>query len=564
MSVLPLDSTLNIQNEMSSRFGLNAQATYNPIIRDTFYALVPSQFKFYYMNAIRRSLHWYQGYVPEVHNPQIGIPSTCIGNTICKEMTKLVTSGEVFFENKYREKSNSKDGLAPVNETLKAFSKWSDACYFQDTLKQLIEYAAAGGTSAGVSYVNGDRDLYLAPYRIDQFFYQTSFSGLITHFVGFIGYYSAQVDRGNGRTAPQDHYYLVEERYYDDNFKPKQKFAIKRWIGEVNTALSFDIRDCSDMKWEQIKPSIQKQLKRDFPNIKFGVELDIDFTKDLGVFVLKWTAENRIPEIKMGESVLLNVVAYLQAYEYAEACMWTDLYLGRGKVIVPEQMRNPSEAPQSFYGGYDSQIFTKLPMMNSQEQKPMSIQFELRAEEWSKIRNNIAEKIASTIGVSGSDLFSYLRDVSGGSKTATQIAAESQKTISYIYEKRSLIVSAIREFMNLWQEFYKQKDEITIRFSSQNMVNKLVTLEESRVKKEIGYSKFDLFKEQNPDKDDDQVNEMVERSWQEEKHREEMKAQINMQAFEQRQSTNANGNPKPNGIQETEETNETDEVDVEE
>jgi hypothetical protein len=149
-------------------------------------------------------------------------------------------------------------------------------------------------------------------------------------------------------------------------------------------------------------------------------------------------------------------------------------------------------------------------------------------------------------------VFSFLRDVSGGSKTATQIAAESQKTVSYIYEKRALIKAALNEFVREWKDYYKQEDEITIRFSSQNMVNKLVTLEESRVKKEIGYSKFDLFKEQNPDKDDDQINEMVMRSWNEEQKRLTMQAEANMHSF-----MNANGNPQGDGINEKDETPES-------
>ena len=564
MSVNPLDSTMNISLEMTSKFGLNAQATYNPVIRDTFFALVPSDFKFYYMNAIRRVLHWYQGFVPEIHNPTVGIPSTNIGNTIVKEITKLIIGGDVFFENKYREKSNENDkniktstDLTPVNKTLNKFNEWSDKYHFQNTLKEMIEYAAAGGTSAAVAYVNNEKDLYLATYRIDQFFYRVGFSGEVVDYTGFIAFYTAKIDNGIGRKDTDANFYLVERRYYGKDFKPKIMYSIHRSMGNVTTGQSFDITQTSELKWEQLPRTIQKALKNNFPNVKFGIEEDITFTKDLGVTILKWTAENRIPEIKMGESVLLNIIAYLQAYEYAEACMWTDMYLGRGKVIVPEMMRNPTESPMSYYGGYDSAMFTKMPMMNADEQKPISIQFELRAEEWSRVRNNIAEKIASTIGVSGSDLFSYLRDVSGGSKTATQIAAESQKTISYIYEKRSLIVNAMNSFVKMWKTFYKQDDEIIMRFSSQNMVNKLVTLEESRVKKEIGYSKFDLFKEQNPDKDDYQINEMVNRSWAEEKQRMQIQADVNMGAFEK--TINANGNPAAKGIEETKETKETNE-----
>jgi len=551
------DATLNIATQLTQRVGLNVAATYNPVMRDTFYALVPAEFKFYYVNVIRKCLNWYHGYVPEVHAPSVGIPSTKIGTMIVKEVTKLIYGGEVFFENKYAEVSNNKKqselegGLAPINDTLKRFNQWSDRYNFQTTIKQYIEYGAAGGSSALVTYINEDRELFALPYRIDQFFYTVSASGRVTSYIGFIKFYTAEVGQGDNRLEKQANYYYVEERFFE-NGVPYVRFSVKHALGNVTSGQSFDIRNTSDLQWEQLPKRIQKELKRDFPDIVFGKKIPITHTKGLGVYIFNYTAVNIIPEVKMGESVLLNIIAYMIAYEFGEACMWSDMYNGRGKVIVPAEMRNPTESATSYYHGFDADIYTKAPYTNPQDQKPIPIQFELRADEHAKNRNNTAEKMAATIGVSGSDVFSFLRDVSGGSKTATQIAAESQKTVSYIYEKRALVKVALNEFVRDWNEFYQQEDEITIRFSSQNMVNKLVTLEESRVKKEIGYSKFDLFKEQNPDKDDDQINEMVMRSWNEEKKRLDMQAEANMASF-----VNANGNKPGDGIEEDEETPES-------
>ena len=549
------DATLNIATQLTQRVGLNVAATYNPVMRDSFYALVPAEFKFYYTNVVRRCLNWYHGYVPEVHAPSVGIPSTNIGTMIVKEVTKLIYGGEVFFENKYAEKTNKKStldgGLAPINDTLKRFNQWSDKYNFQTTIKQFIEYGAAGGSSALVTYVNEDRELFSLPYRIDQFFYTVSASGRVTSYTGFIKVYTAESSAGENRQERSVNFYYLEERFFKDS-KPYVKFSVKRSNGNVTSGQNFDIRSTDDLQWEQLPKKIQQTLKRDFPGMKFGVEIPIEHTKNLGVYIFNYTAVNRIPEVKMGESVLLNVIAYLIEYEFENACMWSDLYNSRGKVLVPAEMRNSTESATSYYQGFDADIFTKAPYTNPQDQKPIPIQFEFRADDHAKSRNNTTEKIAATIGVSGSDVFSFLRDVSGGSKTATQIAAESQKTVSYIYEKRALIKAALNEFVREWKDYYKQKDEITIRFSSQNMVNKLVTLEESRVKKEIGYSKFDLFKEQNPDKDDDQINEMVMRSWNEEQKRLTMQAEANMHSF-----MNANGNPQGDGINEKDETPES-------
>ena len=238
-------------------------------------------------------------------------------------------------------------------------------------------------------------------------------------------------------------------------------------------------------------------------------KIPIKFTDDLGVDLVPFTVTNRVPEVKMGESVLLNVFKYMIDYEYAESAMDTDMYIARGKVLMPEQSRNPSDSVyQSYYSGYDSLIFTKMPMYNVEEQKPMAIQFDLRAEQWQKTRNNIAEKIASTIGVGGSDIFAYLRDSTGSSKTATQIADETRKTLSFVEEKRDIIANSLNNFFKRWVEYYRLNDEIKIKFSSQNLVNKIITQDEMRVKK--GWATFDLFREVYPDKDDEQVWEMVQ------------------------------------------------------
>jgi len=549
-SSLSLDSTLNIANEMTQRLGFNPQATYAPIVRDTFYQLVPADFKFYYYNMIRRALYWYQGFVPEIHNPSAGIMATGIGNTIVKEVTKLIVGGKVFFENIKNGNGSDKN----VNQTLLGFNVWSDEYKFQNIIKQLIEYSAAGGTAALVSYVNDSRDIMVIPYRIDQFFYDIDYKDQVTKFIGFIGFYTAKVDNGKGRQPVQENFYLVEERYYDDNLNPIKEFSIKRATANVTTGMNFDITKANSMSWEQLPKAIRKQIKRDLGDIKIGVPMPIKFTDDLGVDLLKFTTTNRVPEVKMGESVLCNVFKYLIDYEYAESALDTDMYIARGKVLLPEQMRNPTaDIFSTYYSGYDSLIYSKMPMMNAQDQKPMAIQFELRAEEWQKTRNNIAEKIASTIGVGGSDIFAYLRDNTGSSKTATQIADETRKTLSFVEEKRDIIINALNSFFKRWCEFYRCGDKLRIKFSSQNLVNKLVTLDEIRVKKEMGLSTIDLFKEVYPDKTDEQIKAMVENKYVEMQKIKELEIQANGDAFEARMRK-LNGRKESEGIKEIEQT----------
>ena len=552
-----LDSTMNIANEMTQRVGFNPQATYHPIIRDTFYQLVPADMKFYYYNAIRRSLYWYQGFVPEIHNPSVGIMATGIGNTIVKEITKLIIGGRAFFVNKFKEKSQNKT----INETLKYFNVWSDEYLFQNIIKQLVEYEVAGGTAALVSYVNQNHDLFPIVYRIDQFFYEVDFSNKVSKWAGFIGFYTAIVSNGANRKPEETNFYMVEERYFDDNLKPMKKIALKRSTSNISTGQNFDISQTNDMSWEQLPKNIQKLIKKDFPDIKVGIEQPIRFCDNLGVDLVRFTTSNRIPEVKMGESALMNVIKYMIDYEYAESALDTDMYNGRGKILIPEQLRNPTDTVyQTYYSGYDSLMFTKMPMVNTENQQPISIQFELRADEWQKIRNQTAEKIASSIGVGGSDIFSYLRDATGSSKTATQIADETRKTLSFVEEKRDILMNDLDPFFTRWCKYYNMEDKIKIKFSSQNLVNKMITIDEMRAKREIGVSTFDLFKEVYPDKDDEQVQEMVDRKFKEQERIKQMETDSNIDAFETRMRKINNGRQEGEGIKEQQTSPETAEV----
>ena len=549
-----LEQTQQTMQQVSKISSLNPQLTYSYIIRDTFYQLVPTEFKQYYLYYVRLCMNWYQGYVPEFHDPRNGIFSTRIANSIVKELTKLIVGGKVFFGNKYLEK-NPKD---LVNPTLREFNEWSDMYSFQEFVKRLVEYTIAGGTAAIVMNINHDRDLVPKVLRIDQFFHQTNFTGEVVAYTGFIKSYTADITNGDGRDKTSNNYYLLETRGYNDKEQPFMKIVVKQGLSSVVSAQDFDPNEAITLDWEQLPKLIKRKIKHDYgDNFKIGVEVPISETiPNLGVIISKLSATNTIPEVDLGESALANVISYMIAYEQSFAEMITDLYLARGKVLLPQAMRNPTDPNNSYYSDLDGMLFTKMPYQGENEQKPISIQFELRAEEWTKIRNNLAESIASAIGVSGSDIFSFLRDATGSSKTATQIASEAQKTISYIEEKRAIFSQSLNTFIKIWKDYYNKEDEFEVKFSSQNHVNMLVTTEQVRVMNEIGFSDWDKFRYFFPDLDDAQVKEMVDRSFEQKKRLVDMQAESNMKSFENsvnKEQDKTGGRPKETVEQEQEE-----------
>ncbi len=539
---------------------INPQNAYQYQFRDTFYALVPPKFKLYYYETIRRCINWASGFVPEVHKTQTGIFSTAIGNTIVKEVTKLIMGGKLFAQNAGYEKN---ENLDKPNATLLEFNKWSKEYDFQSIISKFVEFTVMGGTGCLKANVDKYGQLDIRAYRIDQFFFETDYAGHCIDWTGFIKSYTAKVNNGNGRSSETENFYLLEHRYYDEETnKPMLEIIVKRDQGQVTTSQSFSVDSSQDVKWEQLPKNMQNKIKNEFGDIKIGVPEELYFD-NLGIILANYTNAHRTPEISMGEPVLLNVLSYLFEWDYSFSGMMTDQYIGRGKVLVPRTMTVPNnKAPQGYYEGLDKAIYTKIPMTNVENQKPEAIQFALRMNEWTNTRNLLAENIATHIGVSGSDMFPFLRDATG-SKTATQIASESQKTISYIEEKRNVFTSAIDKFIKMWREFYNMEDDFIIRFSSQNMVNKLVTVDEVRAMKEIGFSMFDTFQKMFPAVDEAQIWQMVNRSKREKEEILRMQTQIqteaNLTAFENRMK-NINNQPEGQGIKEKEERPEREET----
>lgn len=541
------DVTMTQNNQIMNTFIIDAAATYCPVVRDQFYALVPDNLKYYYVNAVRRCIQWFEGYVPEVHKAGAGIFSTGIGTTIVREAVKLTLGGEVYFANKYGERK----GTEQKNPALMEFNKWSDRIGFQNLIRKYVTYSAAGGVSVLLAYMDNNSDLNFRPLRLDQMFFKTDVSGRIIDITAYLACYSPKTPQGVGRKDLERDFYVVERRYYNEKGEPCMKYAVHEQTGNVATGQSFDFSTTTERQWEQLPNGVKAYLKRDFPGIKFGIENRIYFADgDIAVYPLHWTVENRIPELKMGESILLPVLGYMLEFEISESHFVTDMYISKGKVLVPAPMMNPTdEKYQGYYSGFDNLVFTKNPMQNLDDQKPMAIQFEMRSDEHSRNRNNISEKIAATVGYSGSDLFSYLRDSVGGSKTATQIAAEDKKTKATISEKRSLIKSAFEPIMKLWKSVYKQSDDITMRFSDEATANKMVNIDQMRMLKEIGLSNYDLYKIEFPDYDDAQIEEMVNRHYEELKRVAEMNAKVQIDAM----MRSANNTPIGKGVQEKEE-----------
>ena len=103
-------------------------------------------------------------------------------------------------------------------------------------------------------------------------------------------------------------------------------------------------------------------------------------------------------------------MSYLQSYDYYWSAFNTDMYIGRGRVILPKYMQSATAKKGNEYNsGIDSMLFTQVPMKDSDKgQAPVPIQFDLRSQSWTEIRTMIIQNISINTGINLATIASFL------------------------------------------------------------------------------------------------------------------------------------------------------------
>jgi hypothetical protein len=208
--------------------------------------------------------------------------------------------------------------------------------------------------------------------------------------------------------------------------------------------------------------------------------------EDLGCYLLRGSEDvSNVPQINLGESLLANVLTYLYEYDFYNTCFNTDMYLARGRVLVPKGMQSPRAVSQAnnvsaMFGGVqneglDSFLYTKVESSNPDAQKPEAIQFALRSAEWKEARNILLESIATGIGLSVSTLASYLSD--GSNRTAREVSAEESATTLFIENARRRFENPINTMIKTVLRFYGYIDDVEVRWSRAGMTNVTVLVD---------------------------------------------------------------------------------------
>ena len=449
-----------------------------------FYSLVPAPYYPFYNNWVRSWLYWYDGYVPWVHGGAQGILSTGIGTMIVNRVSDSVFGGNLMFSNARKPKIrvNKEDGKSVGAALDFITNNWTKDVDFRARTKRAIRYAFAGGFSL-LKLNNTGGELWLDALRADRFFVDLDGRGSLRKVVSISSVYEKSTPNKNGNTT---RYVLCEERRYEKIGPFNQEIPVVEYkIYETSAPINhFSITD-NCMRWQDLPEEIRKSFKHDFDGRINEPKAMNEFT-DLGCYLIRGSEDvSNVPQIGLGESLLAHITTYLYEYDFYNTCFNTDMYLARGRVLVPKSMQGPRAIAQANgvaqqYGttqnaGLDSFLYTKVESTNPDTQKPEAIQFQLRANEWKEARNLLLESIATSIGISTSTLASYLND--GSNRTAREVSAEESATTLFVENARRRFEKPINDLLKTVLRFYGYIDDVEVRWSRAGMTNVTVLVD---------------------------------------------------------------------------------------
>lgn len=449
-----------------------------------FYALIPSPYYPFYNNWVRTWLYWYDGYVPWIHGGAQGILSTGIGTMIVNRVADSVFGGNLMFSNSRKpkirvQKENGKDVGAALDFIT---NNWTKAVDFRTRIKRAIRYAFAGGFSL-LKLNNTGGELWMDALRADRFFVDLDGRGELRKVVAVSSVYEkATPNKSDNRPR----YVLCEERRYEKIGLFAQEIPVVEYkIYETSSPINyFSITD-NCMRWEDLPKEVKQAFKREYDG-RLNEPKAMNGFSDLGCYLVRGSEDvSNVPQIGLGESLLAHILTYLYEYDFYNTCFNTDMYLARGRVLVPKGMQSPRAMAQANgvmqqYGttqnaGLDNFLYTKVESTNPDAQKPEAIQFELRAGEWKEARNLLLESIATSIGISTSTLASYLND--GSNRTAREVSAEESSTTLFVENARRRFEHPINSLLKTVLRFYGYIDDVEVRWSRAGMTNVTVLVD---------------------------------------------------------------------------------------
>lgn len=451
----------------------NTYWTFNPSTKMSFWTMFGARYMYFATRYLQHWLYWYDGWVPYFHNANNGIFSTHLAQSLVNRISDKIYGGKLMFKNAGKETN----ATAKTNDALNFISKWARDCDFGTAVHSAITFANSAGTSL-LKANKADNEVWVEALRFDSFVPSVDFRGKVTRVTCFLQQYTDMENRT--KDGKDLDYYLVEQRYFGDyctdkvklHNVPLVKYSVKRATTIVGTSADTASVTAEDIDFRRLPRKVRESIARDYDYLCFDEPKLLPFDDWLGVELVKASDNvSDIPQLPFGESLLAPIISQLMAYDYYFSAFATDMYTGRGRVLVPAYMIDNKKSGQNYNSGFDEFLYKKVPMANPEDGKPLPVQFALRANDWKTIRDSIIENIAVNIGINTSTLASFLNDTAA-IRTAREVSTEENETAGYVNNKRTILEKPINRFLKYILRYNGFTDDVVVRWSSAGLINR--------------------------------------------------------------------------------------------
>lgn len=503
--------------------------TYSYANSSLFYGMMPAYYRDYAWRYVRVACQWLDGYVPSIHQSGIsGIMSTRIASKLLTGLTKQVVGEKLVF------KENTRN-IQDAHETLHFVSKWSQEQNIFKAVYSGIGFALATGTSLIKINKTDDGKLWWEAVRFDNCFYLSSFRNEVKEATFLIRSYA---DTREGKSNQQ--FFLVEHRYWKEYDKPlmeKQpdgtynvihkkgdrdalvEYQVHRVNGTaMNNVMPTQVTKTS-ITWQEIPQEIQKIIKNDYGALQIDKPQLLGLP-NLGVEpLLNGEIDLSVPTgTNFGESMIVGIQDDLITYELASSYLVRDMYLGKGTVYVPKSlnigdvMLGGLQGQSNVLNGIGDAKYETIKGVSPEEQQIVVQQFQLRADEWQRIKENSLRNIAVKWSMSPKILASFLTN-GQAAVTATQVDSEDDMSIAFIYHTRAYFKNSLNKLLETTLNYYGYDNNITVDFASPSLINKDRILD--RTIKEMSEGLIDLdeaIRTLNPDLDEEAIQNKIDKA----------------------------------------------------
>lgn len=499
-----------------ANIGLQPWWSYSFVNNSAFYARIPAQFQTYMRRYVQNPLWWNDGWCPYFHNSFDGLFSTGLGGAIVKRLADKVFGSKLYYKNDSTDEVESDVEKIKPCESVNAMREWSEKVNFDKVVHKAIGYALAAGTAAIKLNRNSRGELWADAWRFDKFFPCVNGDGSIESVTFFI-MLNVPFSKATARDE-KTVYTLEEKRYFGDYERvtgevlrnvPLVCYEVHKMYGTItNNAFSSD-GTSETVCWRDLPKSIKKYINESFSGMRIGEPILLPFDDWLGVELVNATdGIPSLPELPFGESILRKIIPQLQAFDYAFSASCTDMYIGKGRVLVPKGIMGASNGQAN--SGLDSFMYERIEYVNPDDQKPVPLQFDTRSTEWRAQFENILNLISVIIGVSPSTLASFLQDNSP--KTAREVSTQENETMQFVTSTRGVVERPINRILNEVRKYKGLPDKVALRWSYAGMENPYINAETLAIAVQNGFiSKWKAIQRFNYDDNDVQLAQEYKR-----------------------------------------------------